>query len=402
MIRFDVRDDFSAAKAAVLGSTGSVGRQTMEILGERDICVDLLSAGGNMQILAEQVERFRPRIVSVKNGECAEKLRSILSDRSVRIPAIIFGEKETSEAIMDTEADIIFHSVSGMAGISQAIAASRTGKRIGMANKESIISLGEVLFENIEASGGELIPVDSEHSAVFRCMYGNTRNGVRKIVLTASGGPFRGHTAEELSRVTLEDTLRHPTWKMGRKITIDSATLMNKGFEIIEAVKLFGFTEDRIDVVIHPQSIVHSMIAFEDGTMLAQMGRPDMRDCIRYALTAPRAVDTWAEPLDLAEIGRLDFSRPDTSVFRALDIARAAVRKGGTCPASLITADEIAVESFEKGLIGFSDIIPAVESVLEKVPVFRDITYESVMEAFEATKKIAEEQIKKTARREQA
>ena len=254
----------------------------------------------------------------------------------------------------ETEADVIFHSVAGLAGIPSALAAADSGKRVAMANKEAVIACGDLLFEKLARSGGELIPVDSEHSALYRCLEGRSMDDVQSLLLTASGGPFHGRTAEELSRVTPEDALKHPTWKMGVKITVDSATLMNKGFEIIEAVRLFGVPEDRVDVVVHRQSIVHSLVRFEDGVMLAALGNPDMRDCIRYAATAPHAARTKEKPLDLTEIGSLTFEKPDLESFPLLGAARQAIRTGGTAPAGLIAADEEAVAAFLAGRAGFT------------------------------------------------
>ena len=246
-----------------------------------------------------------------------------------------------------------------------------------MANKEAVIACGDLIFEKMNASGGELIPVDSEHSAIFRCLEGKSPEDVSKILLTASGGPFFGKTAEELKLVTPADALNHPTWKMGKKITVDSATLMNKGFEIIEAVRLFGVPEDRVEVVVHRQSIVHSMVEYADRTILAELGRPDMRDCIRYAATAPHAAKVEGASLDLTLLGKLTFERPDPVNFPLLDAAREAIRRGGTLPAGLIAADEEAVDAFLRGDIGFTDISSLVMETLGRIAIYYEISEES-------------------------
>lgn len=386
MVDLHPNKDFHAASAIVLGSTGSIGTQTLDVLRELSLPVKMLTCGNNIALMAEQIKEFRPSVVGVNGEENAKNLKALLGSDC---PEILSDSGEIHSAIESTDADMIFHSVSGLAGVGQALAAARSGKRIGMANKEAIISLGGVIFDEIRKSGGSLIPVDSEHSAIFRCLEGHDPADVSRIVLTASGGPFFSKTKDELEKVTVEDTLAHPTWKMGKKITVDSATLMNKGFEIIEAVRLFGVPEDRVDVVIHRQSIIHSLVEYNDNTMLAELGRPDMRDCIRYALTAPHCQKVHSERLSLADIGSLTFASPDTSAFPLLDTAREAIRSGGTMPASLIAADEVAVDAFISGKIRFTEIPSVVEKTLGKVKLSREITEESVASAVHETKRIA-------------
>jgi len=365
------RIERNADLVAVLGSTGSVGSQTIDVIRELGLRVSMLAAGENTELLASQVREFRPKIAAVANEDAARRLSNEIHGIPVEI---LWREDEVCAAIRETEAGIIFHSVGGLRGLSYALAAARSGKRIGMANKEAVIAAGDIIFDLMKKSGGEMIPVDSEHSAIYRCLEGkHDMKQVRKLVLTASGGPFFGKSKDEISKFTATDALAHPTWKMGRKITIDSATLMNKGFEIIEAVRFFGVPEDRVDVVVHRQSIIHSMVEYNDGTFMAQMGRPDMRDCIRYAATAPEVWKTANSPLSLTDVFKLTFEKPDTDVFPLLNAAREAIRIGGDAPTALIAADEEAVDYFLDGKIGFTEISSAVIESLEKYPVSYNI-----------------------------
>lgn len=375
MVNLTPNPDFKARSACVLGATGSVGTQTLDVLRELGIPAVMMTAGSNTELFADIVREFRPRIAAVASEEAARALTERLGSDSAS--EILWKRDEVLSAVRETEADVIFHSVAGLAGIPSALAAADSGKRVAMANKEAVIACGDLLFEKLARSGGELIPVDSEHSALYRCLEGRSMDDVQSLLLTASGGPFHGRTAEELSRVTPEDALRHPTWKMGVKITVDSATLMNKGFEIIEAVRLFGVPEDRVDVVVHRQSIVHSLVRFEDGVMLAALGNPDMRDCIRYAATAPHAARTKEKPLDLTEIGSLTFEKPDLESFPLLGAARQAIRTGGTAPAGLIAADEEAVAAFLAGRAGFTELSSLVMETLSKITIYYDTSEES-------------------------
>ena len=348
-------------KVAVLGSTGSVGTQTMDVVRELGCAVSLLSGWSNTPLLLEQIRAFHPETVYVRDEAACETIRAALGTDT---PALICTEKELLDAIRTTDADCIVHAIAGMAGIPTALAAADSGKRLAIANKEAVIAVGELLFQKIHASGGELIPVDSEHSAIYQCREGRESCEVRRILLTASGGPFFGKTAAELSHVTLEETLAHPTWKMGRKITVDSATLMNKGFEIIEAVRLFGVPEERVEVLVHRQSIIHSMVEYTDNTTIAVLSKPDMRECIRYALTAPDRAFVQEKGLDFTAIGTLTFDKPDTVTFPLLNTAREAIRIGGSAPAALIAADEAAVQAFFDKRISFSAIAPTVAALL--------------------------------------
>ena len=380
MVNFRLSEGFVPEKACVLGSTGSVGTQTLCVIRDLGLEVPLLSAGSNLDVLLPQIDEFSPGTVCVKDEKTALELRSALFDRNRSLPRILFRVDEVADAIKGADCDIIFHSVSGLAGISQAVAAAASGKRVGMANKEAIISLGDLLSGLSDRSGGTIIPVDSEHSAVFRCMYKNPTD-VKRIVLTASGGPFFGRSPAYLKAVTPEMALNHPTWKMGKKITVDSATLMNKGFELIEASRLFGMDPDSIDVVIHRQSIVHSMVMLRDNTMLAQMGRPDMRDCIRYAATAPDTTELGTEPFSILDHGTLTFERPDSEAFPAVELARETLRRGGTLPCSLIAADEEAVDAFLKGKIGFADITGYTAEAVDRCGDLGEVSLETVKEA---------------------
>ncbi|MBO5257026.1 MAG: 1-deoxy-D-xylulose-5-phosphate reductoisomerase [Clostridia bacterium] len=363
----------------VLGSTGSVGTQTLDVIRELGLDVTFLAAGRNVRLLTEQIREFRPKTVSVADEATAAELRKLLGNDA---PEILCSPDELLDAVRTTDSDIIFHSIGGLEGTAAAFAAADSGKRVAMANKEAIIAAGDRIFDRIRASGGDLIPVDSEHSAVFRCLEGrHGAENLNRILLTASGGPFFGRSAEELKNVTPEEALAHPTWKMGPKITIDSATLMNKGFEIIEAVRLFGVPEDRVDVVVHRQSIIHSMVEYTDHTVLAELSHPDMRDCIRYAATAPNTTPVTSPGLDFAALGSLTFAAPDTKAFPLLDIARQAIRTGGTAPVSLIAADEEAVAAFLSKKIGFTEISSLVLETLGAVEVSYTISEESISEA---------------------
>lgn len=366
--------------AAVLGSTGSVGLQTLDVADELGLEIKLLAAGRNTTLLASQIKKYLPKIAAVADEESANRLKNELSGEDAHTE-ILYKRDEVLSAIRETEADIVFHSVGGLAGLDYAYAAAESGKRVGMANKEAIIAAGDIIFDKLKQSGGELVPVDSEHSAIYRLLENHDKRDIKKLILTASGGPFLFSSMEELKNVTAEQALAHPTWKMGKKITIDSATLMNKGFEIIEAVRLFGFPEDKVAVVVHPQSIIHSMVEYNDNTVTAQMGKPDMRDCIRYAATAPHSAKIAGDELDFAKLSRLTFFEPDDAKFPLMNAARAMIRKGGTAPASLIAADEEAVDEFLRGGIGFTDISSVVLETLGKISVSFNISTDNIMAA---------------------
>ncbi len=382
-------------KVAVLGSTGSVGTQAIDALSVTDCEYVLLTGGKNIELLAQQVRMTKVPLCAVPDEKTAEGLKILLAGENVKI---LGGPDAVCEGIKECGADLFVHSISGMAGIPAALEVSKTGARLAIANKEAIISLGDIIFDNIRKYGGELIPVDSEHSAIFQCLMtsgavdakgGSRPEMVKRILLTASGGPFFGMKREELEKVTPEMALAHPTWKMGPKITIDCATLMNKGFEIIEAARLFNVDIDKIEVLVHRQSIIHSMVEYIDTTVMAQLGTPDMRHCVRYALTYPERMVVNESGLDFATLSKLTFDVPDREAFPLLDTAVNAYKMGTTAPAALIAADEEAVAAFIKGDIGFCSIYDTVSEAMEKYTPDSVYSVESIFEAEKAARAIA-------------
>jgi len=378
-------------KVAVLGSTGSVGTQTIDVVKDMGLSVSLLSAWSNLDALTEQIQAVRPDTVFVRDKASADVLKERFGRET---PRCIWSQAELLDAVRTTDADCIVHAIAGLAGIPTAFAAAKSGKRLAMANKEAVIVLGDRLWETVRKSGGELIPVDSEHSAIFQCLLTNPGAEIRRILLTASGGPFFGFTKEQLSGVTKEQTLAHPTWKMGPKITVDSATLMNKGFEIMEAVRLFHVPEDRVEVLVHRQSIIHSMVEYTDNTVIAQLSKPDMRSCIRYAMTHPDRDTLTEKGLDFAAFARLTFDAPDNNVFPLLNCAREAIRADGASPCGLIAADEAAVDGFFAGQISFAQIAPVVMEAMEKLPSGSMNTMDDIMALVENTKAVTAEIIR--------
>jgi 1-deoxy-D-xylulose-5-phosphate reductoisomerase len=359
-------------RVAILGSTGSVGTQAIDALSTMGCRIVLLAAGRDAKTVAEQARLYHPEICTMNDENAAAELRLALAGQDVRVYG---GADAVCRGIEECGADLILHSIAGLAGLPAAIAAAKTGARIGMANKEAIIVAGDWIYDALRQSGGQLIPVDSEHSAIFQCLAASgaaqpgARGGssiVRRILLTASGGPFFGWDKEKLENVTPADALAHPTWKMGPKITIDCATLMNKGFEVIEAVRLFGVSVDQIDVLVHRQSIIHSMVEYIDNTVIAQLGAPDMRSCIRYAASYPTR--TWVDGpgLDFAALHLLTFDAPDTETFPLLAVAREAIRRDGIDPAVLVAADEEAVDAFLRGEVSLNAMADAVIETVER------------------------------------
>ena len=349
---------------SILGSTGSIGRNTLEVVrGQPErFKVVALAAGVNTELLGRQVREFKPKVVSVR-GE--EQRKQLLSDLPGGTECLV-GEAGAREVGSFDEAAIVVSAIVGAAGLQPTLAAIRAGKDIALANKETLVMAGSFVLDEVAKSGSRLLPVDSEHSAIFQALAGQRREDVERLLLTASGGPFLHLPAERLALVTPEEALDHPNWRMGRKISIDSATLMNKGLEVIEGRWLFDVEADRIDVVIHPQSIVHSMVEYRDGSVIAQLGTADMKGPIAYALSYPERVAAGVERLDLTAHGRLDFYAPDRERFPCLGLAYAALREGGTMPAVLNGVDEVAVEAFLGGEIPFSTIPEIVEEVMER------------------------------------
>ena len=364
---------------SILGSTGSIGRQTLDVVRHLPIKVAALTAGTNVQRMVEQIAEFRPRLVSMATEAAAKELDALLPDQK---PEILWGEAGLLAAAAAEEVDTVITAVVGMVGLQPTLAALRRGKRIGLANKETMVCAGELVMETAKAHGAEIIPVDSEHSAIFQCLMGSRDRGeVKRVILTCSGGPFFGKTRGELEAVTRDDALRHPNWKMGEKITVDCATLMNKGLEVIEAMRLYELPPEQVDVVIHRQSIVHSLVEFKDGAMMAQLGVPDMRIPIQLALTYPKRTANPAPGLDLLSCPPLTFADPDPEAFPCFAIARSVARQGGTACAVMNGANEVAVAKFLRREIGFYDIPALVQKALDSVPFVQGPSLEEILEA---------------------
>lgn len=364
---------------SILGSTGSIGRQTLDVVRHLPIRVAALTAGTNAARMAEQVREFHPRLVCMATEAAARELRDLLSDPR---PEILWGEAGLLAAASIDEADTVITAVVGMVGLRPTLAALERGKRIGLANKETMVCAGELVMQTARAHGAEIIPVDSEHSAIFQCLMGSHgREEIKRLLLTCSGGPFFGKTRAELAQVTRDDALRHPNWKMGEKITIDCATLMNKGLEVIEAMRLYELPPEQVDVVIHRQSIVHSLVEFVDGAMLAQLGVPDMRIPIQLALTYPNRTANPAPGLDLLSCPPLSFAAPDPETFPCFAIARAVAKTGGSACAVMNGANEAAVAKFLRREIGFYDISDLVQRALDAVPFVAEPSLDEILEA---------------------
>ena len=351
---------------SILGSTGSIGCNTLKVIEHLgDLRVVALGAGRNMPKLAEQIAEFKPELVSVQDEACAEALERELRATRTAAPKIEVNSKGLIAVATHPEAEIVVSAAVGAVGFVPTLRAIEAGKRIALANKETLVMAGELMTKAAEKSGAEILPVDSEHNAIHQCLRGEKKREVRRLVLTASGGPFRDWSKDAIARATREEALNHPNWKMGDKITIDSATLMNKGLEVIEARWLFGFGADQITVVVHPQSIVHSMVEMVDGSMIAQLGVTDMRHAIQYALTYPDRRENCMAPLDLGQLSELTFEEPDGDRFPCLVLAYDALRRGGTTPAVLNAANEVAVAAFLDGKIRLPDIARLNKSVID-------------------------------------
>ena len=349
---------------AVLGSTGSVGRQTLEVAARQGLSVDLLTANRDVATMEAQARAFLPHTVVMADAAAAGELKTRLADTRVRV---LSGADAIPAAIGESRADAFVNAILGEAGLLPTLAVLDTGKRLALANKESLVVAGEIVMRRARERGAELLPVDSEHSAIFQCLSGGRAEEVKRLLLTASGGPFFGYTREKLATVRVEDTLRHPTWQMGAKITVDSATLMNKGFEIIEAAHLFGVTPDRITVLVHPESIIHSAVEYIDNTVLAELSKPDMRACIQYALTYPARMAGLTGELDLFSVGSLTFRAPDPVTFPLLPLAKRAFAEGGAMPAVVNAANEAAVAAFLSDRIAFLRISDTVEETYARM-----------------------------------
>ena len=366
-------------KISILGSTGSIGTQTLEVVENLgDIRVAAITGNKNIALLEEQARKFQPKLVAVMDAENAKALQHRLADTKIRV---LSGMEGLVEVATYEDVDTVVTSVVGNVGLKPTFAAIRAGKNIALANKETLVSAGQLVMDLAKQHNVKIYPVDSEHSAIFQSLQGNAGNRISRILLTASGGPFRGRKREELEHVTAADALAHPNWHMGKKITIDSATLMNKGLEVMEAKWLFDVDVDQIEVLVHPQSIVHSAVEYEDGAIIAQMGEPDMRIPIQYALTYPKRVKSPFPRVDFAERSHLTFEKPDLDTFRCLSLAYRALKTGGTMPAVLNGANEIAVARFLKGELTFLQIPTLIERTMDAYTVKDKYTLEDLLEA---------------------
>ena len=365
---------------SILGSTGSIGRQSLDIIARLpEIRVAALTAGSSVERMAQQCRQFRPELAVMGTQELAQELAEQIRDLPTRVS---WGEAGLIEAATLPQTDCVITAVVGMVGLKPTLAAIRAKKRIGLANKETLVCAGELVMAEAKASGAEIIPVDSEHSAIFQCLMGShDKREIKRLILTCSGGPFFGMERQQLKSVTKADALKHPNWKMGAKITIDCATLMNKGLEVIEAMRLYQVPLEQVDVVIHRQSIVHSMVEFVDGAVMAQMGTPDMRLPIQLALTYPERLESPVEGLDLLRCGSLSFSQPDLENFPCLALAYACAKRGGTACPAMNGANEEAVALFLADKIGFYDIYDLVSQAVESVPFTENPTLEQILEA---------------------
>lgn len=364
---------------AILGSTGSIGTQTLEVVRKQpDLRVVALAADSNVEKMEEQIREFGPRAVAMWNREAAADLRTRVADLDVKV---FSGMEGLLEIAVLPDSQVLVTAIVGMIGIKPTIAAIRAGKDIALANKETLVCAGHIIMPLARERGASILPVDSEHSAIFQSLKGETGEKVEKILLTASGGPFRGRTREQLKGIRPEDALKHPNWAMGRKVTIDSSTLVNKGLEVMEAKWLFGVDLDRIQVVVHPQSILHSAVQFVDGSIIAQLGTPDMKLPIQYALLYPHRRPMEGRRVDLFELGRLTFERPDTETFQGLALGYRAAREGGSMPTVYNAANEKAVDLFLRGRISYLEIPSIIEKAMERHSVIPNPGVEEILEA---------------------
>lgn len=371
---------------SILGSTGSIGRQSLDVIAACGMRAAALTANRSVRELEEQARRFRPELAVLMEEDAAADLKVRLADTGVRVAA---GMEGLLEAASLPGADTVLTAVVGMVGLRPTLAAIREGKRIALANKETLVCAGPLVMARAREKGAEIVPVDSEHSAIFQSLQGSSPKELRRILLTASGGPFFGWSREALEGVTPARALQHPNWSMGAKVTIDSATLMNKGLELLEAMSLFDVPPEKIQILIHRESILHSAVEYCDNSVIAQLGDPDMRLPIQYALSWPDRTPGPARPLDLLSVGKLTFAQPDLETFRCLALAIQAAREGGTAPAILNGANEVAVERFLAGKIGFLQIPQVVEAALDTVPRAAALTLESIQAADQAARRAA-------------
>ncbi len=376
-------------KLSILGSTGSIGTQSLEIARKCGYEVSTLSAYSNVDLIEKQAREFKPKLVALADKDAALDLKGRLSDTDIKV---LSGTEGLCECASFEGADTVINGIVGMAGLEPTLSAIDARKKIALANKETLVAGGKLVTESAKRKNVSILPVDSEHSAIFQCLQGKPSNkALKKIILTASGGPFFGKNKEQLKDIKPADAFNHPNWSMGQKITIDSATMMNKGLELIEAVWLFNVDPDMIDIVVHRESIVHSAVEYDDNAVIAQLGLPDMKIPIQYALTYPERIESPTEELDLTKIGNLSFYKPDTDTFKCIDICKKAIKKGGIAPAFANSANEQANLMFRNGQIGFLDIGDIVERVMQESPDIADYTLDDIHEA----DKLARELVKK-------
>jgi len=378
-------------RVALLGSTGSIGTQAIEVAQHLDnVEITALAAATNGELMAEQARLLGVRRAALSDRDAAAKFAPVFEDIGVELLA---GPEGVVELVTDGEHDLVLNAIVGSAGLEPTLETLRSGTTLALANKESLVAGGTLVMSTASSAGADIIPVDSEHSAIFQCMLGEDKASIGRVILTASGGPFRDRTPEQLASVTVKQALAHPTWNMGPKVTIDSATLMNKGLEVLEAHHLFGMEMERIDVIVHPQSVVHSMVEMVDGSVLAHLGVPDMRIPVQYAMTYPARMKSPAAFLSLADYGNLSFEDVDHASFPALRLAYEAGSSGGTCPAAMNAANEEAVRAFLSGRIGFTEIATVVGRVLERHDALEGISLGEIREAEEQARRHATEEI---------
>ncbi|MGL5683541.1 MAG: 1-deoxy-D-xylulose-5-phosphate reductoisomerase [Marinifilaceae bacterium] len=381
-------------KIAIIGSTGSIGTQTLQVIDAHKelFAVEVLTANNNIELLIQQARKYDPNIVVIGNESKYIELKEALADTDVKVYA---GADAIAQVVTTSTIDIVVTATVGYSGLIPTINAIKAGKTIALANKETLVVAGELITSLVDQYKVGILPVDSEHSAIFQCLVGERMSQVNKLILTASGGPFRGMKAEQLRDVKASDALKHPNWDMGAKVTIDSASLMNKGFEVMEAQWLFGMSPDRIDVLVHPQSIIHSMVEFIDGNVKAQLGVPDMRLPIQYALSYPERLGGVAQPLDFTKYSNLTFEEPDTNTFRNLALAYAAMKKGGNMPCILNAANEIAVDAFLHNHCSFLGMSTLIENCMEQISYISKPSLDDYIYTDKETRIIALELLKK-------
>ncbi|WP_299727453.1 1-deoxy-D-xylulose-5-phosphate reductoisomerase [uncultured Endozoicomonas sp.] len=389
----------SIQQVCVLGSTGSIGKSTLDVIARNPdrYQVHSLVAGQNSDVMLEQIRQFRPQRVVMADADAVKKIQSVLTQEGIKL-ALEMGVEAMCSAASDADVDVVMAAIVGAAGLAPTLAAVNAGKKILLANKEALVMTGALFMDAVKASGSVLLPIDSEHNAIFQCLPGNYQQGlevtgVRRILLTASGGPFRNAPVESYAQITPEQACAHPNWSMGRKISVDSATMMNKGLEFIEACWLFDARPDQVEVVIHPQSVIHSMVDYIDGSVLAQMGNPDMRTPIAHALAWPERIPSGVAPLSLMEVARLDFQVPDMNRYRCLKLAQDVAVSGGTAAAMMNAANEVAVGAFLNRKLRFDRIPDVIDATLQTLPVVGATELELVLEADKEARDLAQKQV---------